>query len=77
MADMMAAVTCRECGTALGGDTGKSPYKHMLHCLHVEPDNLERIREIAEREWGERGRRVVHILDALEHPTTFSYGGGE
>lgn len=66
MADMMASVRCLECRTDLGGDTGKSPYKHMLHCLHVEPDALENLRESARLEWGERGKRVIHILDALE-----------
>ena len=59
-------VTCKECGTVCGGPHGKDTYKHMINCLKVEPDAYDRIREVAGREWGERGRRVIHLLDALE-----------
>ena len=62
----MTATTCLECHTDLGGQTGKDPFKHMVHCLKVEPDTYVRLRDVAGREWGERGRRVIHILDALE-----------
>lgn len=58
-------VTCLECGTFLGGHTGKDPYKHMLGCLNVEPDSLARIKDAAEAERNEHGRRVLHIVSAL------------
>lgn len=61
-------VTCLECGTVLGGGSGKDAYKHLLHCLHVEPDALERIREAAVQVGNEHGKRVIHIVDALLAP---------
>jgi hypothetical protein len=66
MVDMMAEVTCRECGTRLGGNSGKAPFKHLQHCLHVEADSLQGVRNYAEGRRDENGRRVIHILDALE-----------
>lgn len=75
MANMLAEVTCLECGTELGEWTGKSTYKHMIGCLHVEPDAFERIRETAQREWGLRGQRVIHLLDAMERVEVVIDGG--
>lgn len=49
----------------VGGENGKDPYKHLLLCLHVEPDNLDRIRDVATSERNEHGRRVLHILDGM------------
>ena len=49
----------------VGGENGKDPYKHLLLCLHVEPDNLDRIRDVATSERNEHGRRVLHILDGI------------
>ena len=60
-----ASVVCEECSTPLGGDTGKDPYKHLLHCLHVEPDNLERVKEAATVGGGEHNRRILHLVDAI------------
>ena len=65
-------VTCKECNTLCGGARGKDTYKHMINCLKVEPDAYPRIRELAVREWGERGRRVIHLLDALEAVDSYS-----
>ena len=65
-------VTCLECQTVCGGANGKDTYKHMINCLKVEPDSYMRIREVAKREWGERGRRVIHLLDALEAVNSYS-----
>ena len=59
------SVKCPECQTDLGGDSGRDVYKHMLHCLHVEPDNLERIRERALEAKNENGRRVAFLVDSL------------
>lgn len=56
---------CLECGTVVGGENGKDPYKHLLLCLHVEPDNLDRIRDVATSERNEHGRRVLHILEGM------------
>ena len=58
-------VECQECGTALGGDSGKDTYSHMLHCLKVAPGPLERIREAALGARNENGKRVVHLVDAM------------
>lgn len=59
-------VTCLECHTDLGGDGRPDPYSHMLHCLNVEPDALDRIKLVAEREANaEHGRRIIHIIDAI------------
>jgi hypothetical protein len=55
-----------ECQTPLGGATGKSAYKHLLLCLHVAPQPFVRIREEAEMLRSERGRRIIHILDAID-----------
>ncbi len=57
--------TCIECGTVVGGENGKDPYKHLLLCLHIEPDALDRIRDNALSERNEHGRRVLHILDGM------------
>jgi len=71
---MASPLICKECGQSLGGDTGKDPYKHMLRCLHVEPDSLQRIREQAEGARNENGRRILHILDYIEE-TPITSGG--
>lgn len=68
-------VTCLECSTKCGGSTGKDTFKHMVNCLKVEPDSLSRLREVAGREWGERGRRVIHLIDALEAVDGHGVGG--
>jgi len=62
---MAGEFSCKECGQLLGGQGGKDPYKHILRCLHVEPDSLQRIREQAEASRTENGRRVLHILDNM------------
>jgi len=61
----LAAVTCNECGTALGGGSGKDPYKHLLHCLKVEPGTIQRMRDQANQANNEHSRRIIHILDAM------------
>lgn len=65
-------VTCIECDTVCGGSHGKDTFKHMVNCLKVEPDSYLRIREVAVKDWGERGRRVIHLLNALEAVDTYS-----
>ncbi len=59
-------VTCQECGTALGEGTTKDVFSHLVTCLHVELNTLDNIRDIAEGEKSEHGRRILHILDALD-----------
>ena len=63
---MAGEFNCLECGQILGGQSGKDPYKHLLRCLHVEPDSLQRIREQAEGSRNENGRRVLDILNHIE-----------
>lgn len=58
-------VTCLECGTELGGDGRPDPYSHMLHCLNVSPDKVERIREVANASRTENGKRVAHLCDFI------------
>ncbi len=65
-----ATVTCRECGTTVGGKTGKDIFSHMVTCLHVELNTLDNIRDIAEGQKNENGRRVIHLLDALQTGVT-------
>ena len=59
-------VTCQEGGTALGEGTTKDVFSHLVTCLHVELNTLDNIRDIAEGQKNENGRRVLHILDALQ-----------
>ncbi len=72
---MSGEITCLECGKVMGGQTTINPYKHMLRCLHVEPDNLQRIREQAEGARNENGRRILHIIDYIEGAGSTSGGG--
>lgn len=65
-------VVCLECGTVCGEGHGKEIFSHMVLCLKVELDSLERIREVAKRDWGERGRRVIHLIDAMEKTSDLS-----
>lgn len=58
-------VVCQECHTKLGVGTTKDVYSHLLTCLHVEPNSLDNIRDAAESERSEHGRRVMHIVQAL------------
>lgn len=64
------AVTCLECGTECGGKTSKDIFSHMVTCLHVELNTLDNIRDIAEAQKNENGRRVIHLLDALQGTVT-------
>jgi len=73
---MDGAISCQECGQLIGGSTSRDPYKHMLRCLHVEPDSLQRIREQAEGARNENGRRVLHIVNYIEGSVSSS-GGSE
>lgn len=59
-------VVCRECGTHLGEGTTKDVFSHLVTCLKVQPNTLRNIRDNAEGERSEHGRRVLHILDALD-----------
>ncbi len=68
---------CPECGTPLEGNSGRSGYKHMVQCLHVDQDSLERIREKADARRDENGRRVIYIIDKLNPPVAASSEGGE
>jgi len=68
--------TCLECGTVVGGENGKDPYKHLLLCLHIEPDAHDRIRDNALSERNEHGRRVLHILDGMVSRPVPSNGEG-
>lgn len=72
---MAGEVSCQECGKVIAGNSGIDPYKHMLKCLHVEPDNLGRIREQAEGARNENGRRILHILNHIEGTVSASEGG--
>ena len=72
---MAGEVTCLECGKVMGGQSGIDPYKHMLRCLHVEPDSLGRIREQAEGARSENGRRILHILNHIEGVGSTTEGG--
>ena len=58
-------VTCQECHTPLGGVTGKHPFKHLMQCLKVESDALERIKTAYEKQGGGHAERVLHIVNAL------------
>lgn len=60
------AVVCRECGTRLGVGTTKDVFSHLVTCLKVEKNTLSNIRDNAEAEHSEHGRRILHILDALD-----------
>lgn len=68
-------VTCLECGTQCGGAYGKDTYKHLIVCLQAEPDNLDRMRETADQMRSERGKRIVHLVDALQGPAASMFGG--
>ena len=72
---MAGEISCQECGKVIAGNSGIDPYKHMLRCLHVEPDNLGRIREQAEGARNEIVRRILAILDHIEGPGSTSEGG--
>lgn len=64
------AVTCRECGTKLGVGTTKDVYSHLMVCLKVERNSLDNIRDNAEAEKTEHGRRILHIVNALQGRVT-------
>lgn len=57
--------TCPECGRRTGGTTGVDTYKHMIHCLNVEPDKLERILQNALAERTDHGERVASVVSFL------------
>lgn len=59
-------VVCLECGTRLGVGTPKDVFSHLVTCLKVDLNTLDNIRDAAEGERSEHGRRVLHILDALQ-----------
>lgn len=61
-------VKCLECGTLLGGEGNPDPYKHMLHCLNVEPDALDRIKATCLEHPNEHSRRILHIIEAVQRP---------
>ena len=61
-------VRCLECGTLLGGQHGKEPYKHIVVCLHGELQPVERMKLSAEAEKSEHGNRILHILNGIEFP---------
>lgn len=61
----LPSYTCPECGKGSGGTTGVDTYKHMIHCLHVEPDSLERILRNAQAERKEHGDRVAATVQFL------------
>lgn len=63
-------VTCQECGTRLGAGTTKDVFSHLVTCLKVELNTLDNIRDIAESAKNENGRRIIHILDALQGTVT-------
>lgn len=63
-------VTCQECGTVLGEGTTKDVFSHLVTCLKVELNTLDNIRDIAEGQKNENGRRILHILDALQGTVT-------
>ena len=64
------SVTCQECGTRLGVGTTKDVFSHLVTCLKVELNTLDNIRDIAEGQKNENGRRILHILDALQRTVT-------
>lgn len=64
-AAVVKTVVCLECGTELGGEGQPDPYSHMLHCLNVTPDKVERIREVAQANRTENGKRVAHLCDFI------------
>ena len=56
---------CPECGRLVGGDSGVSPSKHMIYCLHVDPMSDRDLRG----KYGpqaaagnEHARRVLYLL---------------
>lgn len=59
-------VTCVECGTELGEGTTKDVFSHLVTCLHVSPNSLENIADAARDTHNEHGKRVLHIVDALQ-----------
>lgn len=73
---MVRVFDCPECGTALEGNSGRGGYKHLLHCLHVEGDSLDRIREQALESRTENGRRVAFIVEKLQDGPAASGNGG-
>ena len=60
------SVTCQECGTRLGAGTTKDVFSHLVVCLKVDPNSLDNIHDNAESEKNEHGRRILHIVDALQ-----------
>lgn len=70
-------VTCQECSTVCGEGTTKDPYSHMLNCLKVDSDSLDRIKEHAEGLRSEYGRRILHMVAALQSPEPNSFGDSE
>lgn len=58
-------ITCLECGTVVGGEGNPDPYKHMLGCLNVQPDAVERIKVSATQAGNENGKRVIHLCDFI------------
>ena len=63
-------VTCLECGTDLGEGTKKDVFSHLITCLHVELNSLDNIRDNAQAQNNENGRRILHIVDALQGSVT-------
>lgn len=59
---MAAKGRCPECGTPVGGNTGVSPYKHMVACLHVPPMPPELIRSWLSGKPEAYSERVLALL---------------
>lgn len=58
---------CPECNKYVGRGSDTDAYKHMLHCLNVQPAPFHDIRANAEREGSEHGRRVLMLMDIAEN----------
>lgn len=61
-----AKLTCPECGTPVGPGTGTDPYKHTIHCFHLEPRGAEALLADHRDQDNDRSRRIVRALRQAE-----------
>ncbi len=58
------AVTCPECGTKTGANTGIDTYKHAVNCFHLPAGDAQRLIDEHKGREDERSKRIVAMLSA-------------
>lgn len=58
-------IRCPECGAPTGGETGTDTYKHVVQCMHLPNEGVERLLAAHEGKDDERSRRVRDVFTRI------------